>query len=173
MTDEPEATDEGCSGVVREREVEQREYEHGDRAFRRRQLGDAAGGEQLGASVYEVPPGKRTFLAHYHTANEEALYVLDGEGTLYLGPDRGEHALEPGVYAALTADESGTHEIEAGEETLRFLMVSTMNEPEVIVYPEDGKVNVYAGEPPGGDSEARTLSKTLDIDAEAPYWDDD
>jgi uncharacterized cupin superfamily protein len=138
--------------------------------FRRKQLGVAAGGEQLGASLYEVPPGQRTWLPHYHTGNEEAIYVLAGEGTVTLGAERTDHALSPGDYVALPTGEAGYHDVVSGDETLRYLMVSTMEEPDVTVYPDDGKVGLYAGSAPGGDSEARTLSTYLDDSTGVDYW---
>jgi uncharacterized cupin superfamily protein len=148
--------------------------EHGDHEFERRHLGAVTDGEDIGASVYEVAPGKKLWLRHYHTANEEALFVLDGEGTLTLGPDdeATEHHLEAGVYAALPADERGLHEIEAGEELLRLLMVSTMDDPDVLHYPDEGKIGVYVGSAPG-DHEGRTFSKFFEADSDVPYWDDE
>jgi len=158
---------------VDESDLEWTDHEHGERTFRRKQLGRAAGSEELGASLYDVPPGKRTWLRHYHEGNEEALYVLEGGGTLTLGPDEAEHALSPGDFVALPRGEESTHEVEAGDDGLRYLAVSTMNEPDITVYPDDGKVGLYAGAAPGGPSDERTLSTYLDLDAEVPYWDDE
>src|SRR5438552_13716243 len=50
-----------------------------------KRLGQAAGGSQLGTSLCELPPGARSWPFHYHLVNEEAIYVLEGEGTLRLG----------------------------------------------------------------------------------------
>lgn len=47
-----------------------------------KRLGREAGGERLGCTLEEIAPGERPAQYHYHTGNEEALYVLDGEGTL-------------------------------------------------------------------------------------------
>lgn len=166
----------GDERLVHHSEIEWTDYEHGDRTFRRKQLGAAAGGEDLGCSLYEVPPGKRTWPPHYHTGNEEAVYVLAGTGTLRLGAggDARERPLEPGVYAALPrGEEASTHEIHnTGDEPLRVLVVSTMNEPDITIFPDTGKVGLFAGSAPGGDRDERTLSKTLDGNAEVPYWDE-
>jgi len=159
-------------GPVNADDVEPREYDHGDRQFDRKQLGAAAGGEELGASLYRVPAGNRTWLRHYHEGNEEALFVLGGCGTLYLGPDAEPHDLAPEDYVALPAGEGATHEIEAGDDGLRFLMVSTMNEPDITVYPGREMVGLYAGSAPGGDSDERTVSRFLDADAEREYWEE-
>lgn len=138
--------------------------------FRRKQLGAAAGGVDIGASLYAVPSGERTWLPHYHTGNEEAIYVLAGEGTVTLGAERSERPLSPGDYVALPTGEAGYHDVVAGDEPFRYLVLSTMRDPDVTVYPDDGTVGLYAGSAPGGDSDARTLSTYLDGDADVDYW---
>ena len=159
-------------GPVNEADLEWTEYDHGQRQFKRKQLADAAGGEDLGASLYEVPSGKRLWLRHYHEGNEESIYVLDGGGTLWLGPEKTEHDLAAGDYVALPSGEESAHEIAAGESGLRLLMQSTMDEPDITVYPDRDMVGLYAGSPPGGDRESRSLSVYLDGDAEQAYWEE-
>jgi uncharacterized cupin superfamily protein len=62
------------------------EQSHGEKfGFKCKSLGAATGGERLGCSLYEVPPGKRAWPHHYHLANEEAIFVLEGRGTLRIG----------------------------------------------------------------------------------------
>ena len=43
-----------------------------------REARGAGGGERLGASLYEIPPGQATFPYHAHFANEEMLIVIAG-----------------------------------------------------------------------------------------------
>lgn len=50
----------------------------------RKQLGALAGSEKLGCSLYQLPPGCHSFPDHFHYANEEAIYVLEGQGRLRL-----------------------------------------------------------------------------------------
>ena len=72
--------------VVGDQDVEWNEQYHGEKfGYRRKSLGSAAGCEKLGCSLYEVPPGRRAWPYHYHLANEEAIYVLEGSGTLRIG----------------------------------------------------------------------------------------
>ncbi|MBX0294346.1 cupin domain-containing protein [Haloarcula nitratireducens] len=158
-------------GPVNADDLEWTSYEHGQRTFKRKQIGAAAGGEDLGTSLYEVEPGHRMWLRHYHEGNEEALFVLNGGGTLWLGPDSTEYGLESGDYVALPAGEESAHEIEAGEDGLRLLAVSTMEEPDITVYPDKEMVGLYAGAAPGGDSDERSLSTYLNRNAEMEYWD--
>ncbi|MFD1571472.1 cupin domain-containing protein [Halorubrum laminariae] len=137
--------------------------------WRRKRLGAAAGGNALGCSLYELPPGERSWPYHYHTANEEALYVLAGEGRLRL--DGESHPLRADDYVAFPADESGAHRVvNDGDATLRYLVVSTMREPDVTVYPDSGKFGVYVGSPPGGRAE-RTLDGYYRIGDDVDYWD--
>jgi len=154
---------------VNESDLEWSEYDREDTAFRRKELGDAAGGKQLGCSLYELPPGEQSWPYHYHTANEEAMYVLAGEGLLRA--DDGEHDLTAGDYVSFPADESGGHRVvNDSDDVLRYLAVSTMTEPDVTVYPEMGKIGVFVGAPPGGRDE-RSLHGYYPIDADVGYWE--
>jgi uncharacterized cupin superfamily protein len=142
-----------------------------DTGFRRKQLGDADGGDQLGCSLHELPAGERSWPYHYHTRNEEAVYVLAGSGLLRL--DDEEHSLSAGTYVALPTGEEHAHRIvNDGDETLRYLVMSTMDEPDVLGYPDAGAVGVYAGSPPGGDEDDRVLSGFFDPEDRLDFWSD-
>ena len=146
------------------------ETEAGDAQFRRKQLAPAAGGERLGTSLYELPPGAEGWPLHYHTANEEAFYVLGGEGRLRTGDaGDGPYTLEPGDYVACPADERGAHQlVSTGKDPLRVLAVSTMDHPDVAVYPDSGTVGTFLGRPPGGEGDE---SPTFFREADAvDYW---
>ncbi len=147
------------------------EQYHGEKfGYRRKSLGSAAGGEKLGCSLYEVPPGRRAWPYHYHLANEEAIYVLEGSGTLRIGGD--EIRVSASDYVALPARAEGAHQlINSSETILRYLCFSTMVEPDVMVYPDSGKVGIFGGAAPGGPKEERTFSKFLRDDAEVGYYD--
>src|SRR4028119_131015 len=88
--------------VTNEGELRLAEHSHGEKfGYRRKSLGSAAGGEKLGCSLYEVPPGRRAWPYHYHLANEEAVYVLEGLGTLRIGGE--QVRISKGTYVALPA----------------------------------------------------------------------
>ncbi len=59
-----------------------RETERPPYRWRRAHVGQQAGSRELGASLFEVPPGGSTFPLHAHHANEELLVVLAGRPTL-------------------------------------------------------------------------------------------
>ena len=154
---------------VHESDVEWSETERGETRFRRKKLAAAAGGERLGCSLYELPPGGKSWPYHYHAGNEEAIYVLDGRGRLRA--DDGEEALRAGEYVALPTGESGGHRvINDSEEPLRYLAVSTMRDPDVTVYPDSDKAGVFAGAPPGGEGE-RTVHGYYRADDAVDYWE--
>jgi uncharacterized cupin superfamily protein len=137
----------------------------------RKRLGGAGGGERLGCSLYRLPAGERSWPYHYHTANEEAIYVLEGTGSIRIG--EGTYDIEPGDYAAFPADESGGYRVinDSGG-VLRYLMLSTMDEPDLTVYPDSGKVGVFAGSPPGGTDE-RSVSGYFRLENRVDYWTDE
>jgi uncharacterized cupin superfamily protein len=94
--------------VVNQNELEWTEQSHGEKfGYRRKSFSSVTGGEKLGCSFYEVPPGRRAWPYHYHLANEEAIYVLHGSGTLRIGER--EVTLSRGDYVALPVGESGAH----------------------------------------------------------------
>jgi uncharacterized cupin superfamily protein len=72
----------------------------------------------------------------------------------------------------LPVGESGAHQIiNTSDEALRYLCLSTMLEPDVMVYPDSNKIGLFAGSASGGPQEKRTLSKFLKGDAEVGYYE--
>ena len=138
--------------VVGEGDLPRSEQRHGERfGHRRKRLASAAGGEKVGCSLYEVEPGRAAFPRHYHLANEEAIYVLEGSGTLRLGREGEEVAVSRGDYVALPTGAEGSHQlVNTSDSVLRYLCLSTVLEPDVLVYPDSGKAGVYAGSASGG-----------------------
>lgn len=143
--------------------------DRGEAGWRRKRLARAADGDDLGCSLYELPPGKRSWPYHYHSANDEALYVLDGRGSLRLAGETLE--IEAGDYVPFPADERGAHQLlNETDAPLRYLMLSTMVEPDVTVYPDSGKIGAMAGAPPGGAADKR-LGGFFRLDDAVDYWE--
>ncbi len=118
---------------------------------RRARLGRQAGSERLGASLFEVDPGSAPFPMHYHLGNEEMLIVVSGSPSLRT--PSAERRLEPGEVVAFPAGEEGVHQVvNRTEEPVRFVIVSEMNAPDVVVRPESGKLSAF-GRPPGSPGE--------------------
>lgn len=111
-------------------------------------LTQALGARKLGVSLAVVAPGKRAFPRHAHHANEEMMFILEGEGTYHCGAD---HApVRAGdLIAAPAGDGSTAHQIEnTSDKPLKYLTFSTMITPEVVEYPDSGKFLVLSGTGP-------------------------
>lgn len=155
--------------VVNVEEVEETIEGPEGREFSRKQLGRATGGDKLGCSLYTLEPGDKAWRYHYHTANEEAIFVLDGRGAIRFGENSVE--VNEGDYVTLPAGEEGAHQVvNTSEGEFRYLCISTMIEPEMTVYPEANMIGLYAGSAPGGDEDERTVSGYLRADADIDYW---
>jgi uncharacterized cupin superfamily protein len=156
---------------VNESDIEWSEYDQGANQFRRKRLSNAVGTDELGCSLYELESGTRAWPYHYHTANEEAMFVLAGTGLVRTDDD--ECAVDAGDFLTFPADESGGHQVvNDSDGPLRYLMVSTMEEPDVTVYPEMEKIGVFAGSAPGSADE-RTVHGYYPRDGDVEYWDSD
>jgi uncharacterized cupin superfamily protein len=123
-----------------------------------KRLSAVAGGKGLGANLFRVPPGGTAVPLHAHHANEEAVYVLQGRGTLRLGSKRVE--IRPGDWIALPPGAEHAHQIFADQgEELLYLCVSTMNEVDIVTYPDSKKLLAIAGAAAGG---MRTMFRSAD-----------
>ena len=137
--------------------------------WRRARLGRQAGSEALGASLFELPPGASSFPLHVHHANEEMIVVLSGRPTLRSIDS--ERALEPGELVACPMGRRGAHRVDnRGSEPVRFMVVSTMNAPEVNEYPDSGKIWVRDS-PPGDPGPGKGLDVLAHPDPDLKYLD--
>ena len=143
----------------------------GPDAPRQRHLVRELGGELLGGSLWELPPGAAGVPYHLHHANEELLVVV--AGTVTLREPGGERDLGPGEVALFARGAAGAHQIRNDSaEPCRYLVVSTMRHPEVAEFPDTGKVGVWTGKATGAAGEF-TLARILRGDAETGFWEDE
>jgi uncharacterized cupin superfamily protein len=92
------------------------------REIRGKALCDQGGRAKVGVGVLELAPGSDTRPAHWHSREEEHLYVLSGEGTLHLGART--FALRPGSYVCFPAGQEEPHHLSnRGPAPLRYLMI--------------------------------------------------
>jgi uncharacterized cupin superfamily protein len=125
--------------------------------IRTRFLGLPLGAQELGASLHELLPGSTGFHLHAHYGMEEMFFVLSGTPTLRTGD--GEEKLAPGDAVFCPRGIEGLHTFtNPTDDVARVLAVSTMPQPEVVLYPELGKVavstrrNPFEPVPEGGDT---------------------
>ena len=132
-------------------------------SWRRAKVGDKIGAEKLGASLYELQPGEKTFPYHYEYGAEEWLLVVAGRPTLR-APD-GEHVLRPGDVVCFREGPEGAHQIRnESADSIRVLIASTKQLPDAAVYPDSGKIGIWTGneaDPP----------RLFHVDSAVDYWD--
>jgi uncharacterized cupin superfamily protein len=75
-----------------------------------RRLGVAAGLTQFGVNLTRLPAGAWSSQRHWHTLEDELIYVLQGE--LWLVTDAGEELLGPGDCAAFKAGMRDGHHLQ-------------------------------------------------------------
>jgi uncharacterized cupin superfamily protein len=143
--------------TVRIEDVPWEAYRVGPFGAERRRIGRVAGARRLGYGVYRIAPGGRPWPFHFHHVNEEFFYVRRGYGQLR--DKEGTRDLEPGDALACPPGPDGAHAfLNTGDVPLEIFALSTMEEPEVIEYPDSDKLNVLVGSPPGGDPGERSVS---------------
>ena len=105
-------------------------------------IGPLLGAEQLGLSVYELPPGQSVCPYHYEVGFEEWLLVLAGTPTLRT--PEGEEELRPWDAVFFPDGEEGAHKVtNRTEETVRVAILSNKTSPGVAVYPDSDKLGVW------------------------------
>ncbi len=132
-------------------------------------VGQQAGARHLGASLYELPPGEALCPYHWHEANEEMAIVLAG-GPSVRTPD-GWRELEAGEVVSFARGREGAHQLmNRGAEPARVLMLSEMNAPELVVYPDSNKAGVRSQAPGSPRTDDEILSRFRFEDA-VDYWE--
>ena len=103
----------------------------------RRVLGNLFGLDQFGVNLTELAPGAQSALRHWHSAEDEFVYVLSGEVTLVT--DVGEELLGPGDCVGFKAGEpDGHHLINRSDEPVTYLEIgSRRTGQDRVVYPDD------------------------------------
>jgi uncharacterized cupin superfamily protein len=112
------------------------------RGSRRARLGWQLGAERIGMSLWEVPPNQPAYAYHYHLAAEEIVVVLAGR--LLARTPEGERALVEGDAVCFPPGAAGAHQlINQDDAPARFLAISNYGFPDVVVWPESGKLGVF------------------------------
>jgi uncharacterized cupin superfamily protein len=121
---------------------------------------------KLGASIDIVAAGMRSCPYHFHYAQEEMFVILEGEGTLRVAgemlPIRGGDVIfiPPGPeYPHQIINSSGA--------PLKYLSVSTRDDPEVVEYPDSDKYQTMVR----GNSGSRVFVGIQRKENSLDYWD--
>jgi uncharacterized cupin superfamily protein len=125
-------------------------------------FGPKIGAVQIGGTVYELEPGQSNCPYHYEYGREEWLIVLEGTATVR-HPD-GERSYERGDVVCFPDGPEGAHQLlNTSDATARLLMLSTISDPSVAVYPDSDKIGVF----PGDDRDEIMVSRSSGVD----YWE--
>lgn len=101
----------------------------------RKALGDAAGLTDFGVNLLQLPPGAWSSQRHWHSHEEEFVYVLSGE--LVLISDQGEQLLCAGDAAAFPRNcPDGHHLVNRSSALAVCLEVGSRSSNDAVVYPD-------------------------------------
>ncbi len=103
---------------------------------RRQRVGDAAGLKNFGVNLTMLAPGSQSALRHWHSDQDEFVYILQGE--VVMVTNEGEQTLSPGDMAGFAAGvENGHHLINRSEVPAVYLEVGDRSAPDQVEYPDD------------------------------------
>jgi len=106
----------------------------GDRVKRR--LGDACGLTRFGVNLVTLGPGGQSALRHWHTREDEFVYVLDGE--VVLVTNGGQQVLRAGDCAGYPAGSGdGHHFVNRSTKPARYLEIGNGDDADTAFYPDD------------------------------------
>jgi uncharacterized cupin superfamily protein len=113
----------------------------------KRALTGPMGLSQFGVNLTTLEPGAMSAHRHWHRAEDEAIYVLEGE--LVLIDDSGETVLTPGMAAGFPAGTANGHQlVNKSQKPATYLEIGTRAADEDATYPDiDLKLELRGGVP--------------------------
>jgi len=101
----------------------------------KRALGDAFGLTKIGVNLTTLMPGKESSMRHWHTHEDELVYVLEGE--VVLVTDSGEQPVRPGMCAGFAAGaRAGHHFVNRSDRPAVYLEISNRDDADSASYSE-------------------------------------
>ena len=105
----------------------------------KRALGDALGLTKIGVNLTTLPPGKESAMRHWHTREDELVFVVEGE--VVLVTDEGEQVLRAGQCAGFPAGSKNGHQlVNKSAAPARYLEISNRDPEDGAEYPDDDLV---------------------------------
>jgi uncharacterized cupin superfamily protein len=103
---------------------------------RRWALGDAAALDQFGVNLLRLPPGQWSSQRHWHSAEDEFVWVVEGE--VVLVDEGGESVLRAGDCAGFKAGVANGHHLEnrSDREAVLLEMGSRRPDQDACTYPD-------------------------------------
>lgn len=101
----------------------------------RKALGDAAGLTQFGVNLLRLPPGAWSSQRHWHTAEDEFVYVLAGE--VVLVSNESEQLLREGDCAGFKAGDADGHHLQnRSQHDVLLLEIGGRSQTDAVTYPD-------------------------------------
>ena len=102
----------------------------------KRALGDALGLTRIGVNLTTLLPGKESSMRHYHSHEDELIFVLEGE--VVLRTDAGEQVLTAGTFAGFPAGATDGHQlVNRTGRPARYLEISNRDPADCAVFVDD------------------------------------
>src|SRR3970282_2781274 len=103
---------------------------------RKQRLGDALGLKNYGVNLTTIPPGAVSALRHWHSHEDEFIYIVSGE--LVLVTNDGEQRLTPGMCAGFPAGRADGHFlVNRTQRDAVYLEVGDRRPEDAVTYPDD------------------------------------
>jgi len=103
----------------------------------KRALGNALGLVNFGVNLVKLEPGAQSALRHWHTQQDEFVWMLEGEAVLIT--ESGETVLKPGMCAGFPKGRAdGHHIVNRSTSDAWYLEVGDRSPGDAAVYPDDG-----------------------------------
>jgi uncharacterized cupin superfamily protein len=104
-------------------------------AREKRRLGDVFGLNNFGVNLVRLPPGQASANRHWHSAQDEFIYILEGEATLVT--DAGETPMGPGTMMGFPANVPDGHGlINNSDGDVLYLEVGDRSGGDEVDYPD-------------------------------------
>lgn len=102
----------------------------------KRALGDALGLTKIGVNLTTLSPGKESSMRHFHSTEDELVFVLEGE--VVLRTDEGEQLLTAGTCAGFPGGVRNGHQlVNRSDRPARYLEISNRVDDDTAEYPDD------------------------------------
>lgn len=119
-----------------------------------------SGEGKLSINFYTLQPGKTNYPYHQHFGREEVFYIISGTATLKTS--KGDIEVSEGDVIVMPPNENGAHMLTNTSNTpVCYLDIDTVAAPDVILYPDSGKVRIMAG----------GMQKSFKMESEVNYLD--
>ncbi|MEO0745769.1 MAG: cupin domain-containing protein [Pseudomonadota bacterium] len=108
-------------------------------AYRAERISDTGGLTQFGAFIEELPPGSSSSISHWHTNEDEMVFLL--EGTLTLTENEETTVLTQGDSACWPAGEAVAHSLHNhADQPARYMVIGTRAPQDTVTYPDRDRV---------------------------------